>query len=381
MSAEARAPAAPAAAPPQTRRVTEELCNRFRLSVGSRRERQRLQLDEACRSVEAAMREGSLSEEDAKADLARAAKAREDAVENHAQYGAIEKIHNTVHGQLLRGCRVFPDGRREAVALKLSVPADRRNRLLENPENEVELLDIIQAHGGHPRIASMLDNQRVIFKGEQFDLLVLEYCSEGEALAYLSAFRRRRNEEEPPALVAREENLVRAIARDVLAGLQFLHGLGICHLDISVENILVHNGRAKLCDFGMAQRVARGQLLHDNAAGAIRGKLDYAAPEIYNRERYNPFLCDVYSLGVSILVLLLTGNYYGRPGDFGNRVRQMAHNLRGLGEREARAGIVGMARLASISDDAVELLQRMLAPAAERLTLEQVAAHRWFRAA
>jgi serine/threonine protein kinase len=131
----------------------------------------------------------------------------------------------------------------------------------------------------------------------------------------------------------------------------------------------------------MAQRVARGQLLHDNAAGAIRGKLDYAAPEIYNRERYNPFLCDVYSLGVSILVLLLTGNYYGRPGDFGNRVRQMAHNLRGLGEREARAGIVGMARLASISDDAVELLQRMLAPAAERLTLEQVAAHRWFRAA
>ena len=42
------------------------------------------------------------------------------------------------------------------------------------------------------------------------------------------------------------------IMTDVVKGVKYMHSKGIAHRDLKVENILFHNGKYKLADFGSA---------------------------------------------------------------------------------------------------------------------------------
>ncbi|ETI55690.1 serine/threonine protein kinase [Phytophthora nicotianae CJ01A1] len=59
----------------------------------------------------------------------------------------------------------------------------------------------------------------------------------------------------------------------VATGLAFLHQHGIAHRDISLENIMLHRGRCKLGDLGLATRALR-------ICGRHAGKKYYMAPEV-----------------------------------------------------------------------------------------------------
>jgi serine/threonine protein kinase len=42
---------------------------------------------------------------------------------------------------------------------------------------------------------------------------------------------------------------------DIISGAQYLHDIGIAHLDHSLENVLLsEDGRALICDLGVARR-------------------------------------------------------------------------------------------------------------------------------
>lgn len=64
------------------------------------------------------------------------------------------------------------------------------------------------------------------------------------------------------------------------------------HLDIKPENMLVHNLRVKISDFGHARRIS-------DARQATEGDSTYMAPEEL-KEVYSP-AADIYSLGLSLL--------------------------------------------------------------------------------
>jgi serine/threonine protein kinase len=76
-------------------------------------------------------------------------------------------------------------------------------------------------------------------------------------------------------------------------------------MDIKLENILLDSYyNVKLADFGSALRVTDEK----GSVDRQRGTVVYMAPEVANhknKETYSAFSADVYSLGVTLFVLLV----------------------------------------------------------------------------
>jgi serine/threonine-protein kinase len=124
----------------------------------------------------------------------------------------------------------------------------------------------------HPNVVPTVD---VLEAGGEL-LLVMDYVA-GLSLATLVQAARA---PVPPRIAA-------AIACGILDGLHAAHEatdaftpLGIVHRDVSPHNVLVgDDGLARLLDFGVAK--ARGRLADTTAAGVVKGKVAYMAPEQY----------------------------------------------------------------------------------------------------
>ena len=53
-----------------------------------------------------------------------------------------------------------------------------------------------------------------------------------------------------------DERICRAIFRQSLDALEYLHSQGMCHRDLKLENIMLEkNGNVKLIDFGLAMKL------------------------------------------------------------------------------------------------------------------------------
>jgi serine/threonine protein kinase len=187
--------------------------------------------------------------------------------------------------------------------------------------------------------------------------------------------------------------------------------VGICHRDMSLENLLVHKDGALIIDMGMCLLIPEGA---DAAAGLASslhhmsfndtsttqppteinesvwqpvlsrrgrprqlllpqgtcGKWIYMSPEIYqNTEPFDGFAVDMWAAGV-ILFLMLTGfPPWERASPTDERFHYMTagYLVQMLTEWET-----------GLSSDALDLLQRMLfLDPKDRLSLDQVRAHPW----
>jgi len=163
---------------------------------------------------------------------------------------------------------------------------------------------------------------------------------------------------------------LRPLAIQICEAVRDLHDLGICHRDLSLENILLSEAssmqpeeglQVKLIDFAMAtfQRWSNH---------GVTGKLCYLAPEVHVTKRDSDgFLLDAYAIGI-ILFLLLTGEYPWRSTKPGACFGYEMFRVRGL--RSVLEGRTHHDHNISISQPLLRLLEGLLTPdPLKRLTL------------
>ena len=148
------------------------------------------------------------------------------------------------------------------------------------------------ANLSHPNIIKIYD----IFEENATAYYAMEYISGGSLADLL--------EKEPEKRFCEIDAL--HYLRQVAGALNYIHMLGINHLDIKPDNILNDNGRAVLIDFGVAKRYDNdGHQTSTTPVGLSHG---YAPLEQYKSGGVAEFspATDIYSLGAT-LYKLITG--------------------------------------------------------------------------
>lgn len=247
-----------------------------------------------------------------------------------------------------------------------------KNKHAEDPMKEIAAMQLIGSD--HPNVLGCME---VLFDGKNVNV-VMPYCDKGDLFELLQGSQ---NSETP----GMSEAQARFWFRQVVDGVKHLHSVGVCHRDLSPENVMIDkNNRAMIIDMGMCLRVPytdgkNPQNVTDVQHGSQRrlfkpqgacGKLPYMSPEIYrNRDAFDGSSSDVWTAG-TILFCMVTGNRsYQRPHKSDAQFYWMTQGLdQLLNDWQV-----------DLSEEGKHLLKNMLQVDPRlRLSLDEVLNHPWF---
>lgn len=233
-------------------------------------------------------------------------------------------------------------------------------------QTEIKILSMLD----HPNIVRLFE----VIEDDKYYNLLEELCTGGELLT-----RAQKTE-------LKEKDIAR-IFYQIISGVAYIHGMGIAHRDLKLENILFSTENPmspiKIIDFGFSvfmdknnEKLKEDKKDKDNENtdpkkfGFKRlkskvGTLYYISPEII-KGNYDE-KCDIWACGV-ILYILLAG-YPPFSGNTDKEVYNLITNLKYDFDKE---------RWKNISKYAKELIKNMLTPAKNRFSAKQVLASKWF---
>jgi len=198
---------------------------------------------------------------------------------------------------------------------------------------EVSLLSMLQ----HKHIIGVLD----VYENERYLQLVMERHGCMDLFEFI---------DRDPVM---DEPLASHIFRQICSALEHLHTLEILHRDVKDENVIIDSQfHVKLIDFGSATFVSRGQLL-----STFCGTVEYCAPEVLQGNKYDGYMLETWSLGVTLFTLLCGENPF--------------HDVEDTISKPLRLP-------SDITADLADLLWTLLEKRPQaRLTLTQAAQHPW----
>jgi serine/threonine-protein kinase Chk1 len=174
------------------------------------------------------------------------------------------------------------------------------------------------------------------------------------------------------------EDIAHFYFSQLVSAVEYMHSRGVAHRDIKPENVLLSaEGDLKLSDFGLAAMFKKdGQV---RSCNTVCGSPPYIAPEIVSGRRskradildegYAPNICDIWSCGVVLFVLLVGNTPWDEPTmrseEFKEYVETGGHTTDELWEQLPR--------------EITSLLRGMLTlDPLERFTLDDIRMHPWF---
>lgn len=230
-------------------------------------------------------------------------------------------------------------------------------------------MQFICRDGAQPNVLPCWD----LFSDNKYIYLVMPFCSSGELFNLVERSGRF------------EEPVAKFWFRQLLNGLHHLQKKGVCHRDISLENVLVdENTKALVIDLGMCIRIPfnspnGGNAVCDASARTLRklilpqgqcGKPNYISPEILqNSAPFDGFAIDIWAAGIVLFIMLVGLPPFEWAGSDDPRFRLICRGgLQQLVEQWQRP----------ISLHAIDLLQNMLREdPRDRLSLFQILHHPW----
>jgi len=183
--------------------------------------------------------------------------------------------------------------------------------------------------------------------------LVLEYARSGPVFT-------RHNR-----LPVKEEVLL-SYMTDIIQGLDYLHhAVGIAHMDLKPENLLkAADGTVKIADFGVSfiiDRHAKSSALKQGIVGTPA----FVAPEMLGEDGYDPYIADIWSLGVCMFNMATA-----RLPFVGKTIFQLIALATRYGVR--------FPPLPDLSDDLKHLITIILeVDPTKRATISEIMSHRW----
>lgn len=237
---------------------------------------------------------------------------------------------------------------------------------IEDPQKEVAAMQFVSRGGGHPHVMGALD----VLQDEEYLLLFMPFCTSGDLFGFVQQAGRF------------PEEMARYWFTQILDGLSYLQRMGVCHRDMSLENILVDEyTRSVVIDLGMCLRVPydNGEEIGDVASGGLRrlikplipcGKPNYISPEILASDGpFDGFAIDLWATGVILFIMLvgLPPWEFARPEDPRYKMVTKGKLSRMLDSWKR-----------PVSPLAADLLQKMLMEdPRQRLSLTEVKDHPW----
>jgi serine/threonine protein kinase len=220
-------------------------------------------------------------------------------------------------------------------------------------------------------ILMSLSDPNIIFLKEYFEeagrvYVIMEYLGGGELLDALL-----NKEKGSDGLDAHySEADARLIFKQLIAGVKYLHSIGIVHRDLKLENLLLTKkgdlSTIKIADFGLAKKYGHSQL------STICGTPQYVAPEVI-RGGSTPYTygteCDLWSCGIILFILLA-----GYPPFYDDSEPRLFRKIR-AGKYNMQDPVWDL-----VSDEAKDLITKLLEVEPEkRLNVTQVLEHPWMQ--
>lgn len=120
--------------------------------------------------------------------------------------------------------------------------------------------------------------------------MILEFLNGGELFEFIVSNKRV------------PEAKAKAIFSNIIAGVEYLHKIGVVHRDLKPENILIDaNLTVKIVDFGL------GNLYNSQECQLLKtacGSPCYAAPEMIQGRWYKPKMADIWSSGIVLYAMV-----------------------------------------------------------------------------
>lgn len=271
------------------------------------------------------------------------------------QYQLMKTLRKTIYGKAklawdLRNDRPVCVKLCKLALVRLGQTADGI-KVQEDPMKEVALFRRMQAIGGHPHILQMLE----YWEDQKYSYTVLEFMSKGEFLDLIVACGRFK------------EVVSSKYFNQLLSAVAALHQIGVCHLDLSPENMLLNDAYdIKICDFGLARELAQDGSPFPGEQANKPGKVGYMAPEIYFGLEFDGRAADVYCMGV-ILFIMVTG----RPPYTLPAYKDPHFRLVYSGQIQTVLEHMNI----ELAPVLVDLLSCLVCPANKRLGIHQIANH------